>query len=190
MYAVSTPTTILLSASLTLALNLASAAESVGTLSRIEGFALVSQGAQYVPAREGMALKEGDRLMVMDGGNAIVSFADGCQYTLTDDEVLTVGATSTCASDTVPSHKIAPYSAVPQNPSTTADSIRFARAQLGGETLQGIPDWAYPAGFLATLGITVAALPTGSGSSSGFVLPSGGSGSSSGGDFELGTPSP
>jgi len=179
MHAVTTPATSLLAASLTLALNVATAAESVGTLSRIEGFAVVSQGAQYVAAREGMALKEGDRLMVLDGGNAIVSFTDGCRYTLADDEVLTIGAASTCASDTVDPYKVAPYTAVPRDTSMTPESIRFARAQLGGETLQAIPESTYAAGFLATLVVTGAVLPTG-----------GSDGSGGSGGFVLGTPSP
>ena len=142
---------VFLGVSLTLGLGVVSAAESVGTLSRVEGFAFVSQGAQYVPGREGMSLKEGDRVMVMDGGNAIISFADGCKYNLADNEVLSLGATSTCASGTDGSHKIAPYAAVPQEPTKTVDSVRFAQAQLGGGTS---PTWLAP----TLAGVSIAGL--------------------------------
>ena len=126
---------VFLGVSLTLGLGVVSAAESVGTLSRVEGFAFVSQGAQYVAGREGMSLKEGDRVMIMDGGSAVISFADGCTYSLADDEVLSLGATSTCASDTEGSYKVDPYVAAPQQaPSSTIDSVRFAQAQIGGGT--------------------------------------------------------
>ena len=144
---------VFLGVSLTLGLGMVSAAESTGTLSRVEGFAFVSQGAQYVAGREGMALKEGDRVMVMDGGNAIISFADGCKYNLADNEVLSLGATSTCASDTDDSYKIAPYAAVTQEPSKTVDSVRFAQAQIGGSTG---PTWVPWVAGLSIAGLVAA----------------------------------
>lgn len=78
---------------------LASAAEPVpsATISRVEGNAIASQEARYLPAREGMVLKEGDRLMVLEGGTAVISYADGCQYTLKEMGVLVVQKMSTCA---------------------------------------------------------------------------------------------
>ena len=132
MHSLSKTSKVILGVSLTLGLGAVSAAEPVGTLSRVEGFAFVSQGAQYVAGREGMSLKEGDRVMVMDGGNAIISFADGCKYSLADNEVLSLGGTSTCASDSDGSYKIDPYVAAPQTPAKTVDSVRFAQAQVGG----------------------------------------------------------
>ncbi|HPB76985.1 MAG TPA: hypothetical protein PLY96_17260, partial [Chromatiaceae bacterium] len=67
-------------------MSLATAAESVpaAKISRVDGNAIASQDARYLPAREGMALKEGDRLMVLENSTAIVTFTDGCQYTLKD----------------------------------------------------------------------------------------------------------
>mgnify|MGYP003574424974 CR=1 FL=1 len=142
---------ILGGACLTLALGVVSAAEPVGTLSRIEGIAFVSQGAQYVAGREGMALKEGDRVMVMDGGNATISFGDGCNYSLGDNEVLSLGATSACASEAEGSYKVEPYAAAPQGPTNTADSVRYAQAQVGGGTT---PDWLVP----TLAGVSIAGL--------------------------------
>ncbi len=90
----------------------ATAAEPIGSFARIDGVAVVSKGAQYVKAFEGMPLSEGDRLMVMEGGKAVLGFADGCQHKLQDNELLTIGALSPCASNTAGAYKIEDYSAV------------------------------------------------------------------------------
>ena len=84
------------------------AAQPVASFARIEGVAVVSKGSQYIKAQEGTALMEGDRLMVMEGGKAIISFKDGCQHELTDNEILTIGGKSTCASEGAGSYKIQP----------------------------------------------------------------------------------
>ena len=155
----------LVGACLTAALATASAADSVGTLSRVEGVAGVSQGAQYVKGTEGMKLKEGDRLMVMDGGNAVVTFADGCQYALSDNELLTVGPVSTCASDAAGSYKVDPYSAVSQNPAVAGESFTPAAIEPSTNPADGtysgvVPSWVPPAGIIGTLVILGATLDT------------------------------
>ena len=124
--AVKTLGTCAIGASLTVSFGLANAADEVGTLSRIDGTAVVSQGAQYVEGREGMNLKEGDRLIVMEGGSAIIKFTDGCQYNLSDNELLTLGPTSTCASGEAGAYKIDPYTAVSQDPSAAAAGYQVA----------------------------------------------------------------
>ncbi len=84
----------------------------VATLVRIDGAAIASQDAKYVPAREGMTLKEGDRLMVLEGGSAILAFADGCQYELGEMAMLAVQGISTCAAKGVGVYKVDPKSGV------------------------------------------------------------------------------
>ena len=111
---------------LTAALSVASAAEPAATLSRIDGVAVVSQGAEYNKGHEGMKLSEGDRLLVLDGGKAVISFADGCQYTLADTEVLTLGASSTCASNAAGVYKIDPYSTVATDATVAGQSFNLA----------------------------------------------------------------
>jgi hypothetical protein len=71
----------------------------VAKLVRIDGAVVASQDAKYVPAREGMTLKEGDRLMVLEGGSAILAFADGCQYELGEMAMVAVQGISTCAAN-------------------------------------------------------------------------------------------
>ena len=84
----------------------------VATLVRIDGAAVASQDAKYVPAREGMTLKEGDRLMVLEGGSAILAFTDGCQYELGQMAMLAVQGISTCAANGVGVYKVDPKSGV------------------------------------------------------------------------------
>lgn len=84
----------------------------VATLVRIDGAAVASQDAKYVPAREGMTLKEGDRLMVLEGGSAILAFTDGCQYELGQMAMLAVQGISTCAANGVGVYKVDPKSGI------------------------------------------------------------------------------
>ncbi len=105
----------------------------VATLVRIDGAAVASQDAKYVPAREGMTLKEGDRLMVLEGGSAILAFADGCQYELGEMAMLAVQGISTCAANGVGVYKVDPKSgiadgAVPQ-PQLAAIGNKKARGK-------------------------------------------------------------
>jgi hypothetical protein len=121
--------TAIAAATLALGFGVASAAEPVGAFARINGVAMVSQGARYVKAHEGMPLYDGDRLLVMDGGSAIIKFADGCRYTVHDNEILTIGATSTCASGAVGSDKVQAYNAIAYNPDA---SQMVEKAAMGG----------------------------------------------------------
>ena len=93
-------------------LALAADQASIATVARVDGTAVVSQDARYVPARQGMILNEGDRLMVLEGGSAILTFADGCQYELGSMAMLTVSGVSTCAADGAGVYKVDPESAV------------------------------------------------------------------------------
>lgn len=103
------------------------AAEPLGSFVRIDGVAVVSKGAQYVKAFEGMPLSEGDRLMVMEGGKAVLKFADGCQHKLQDNELLTIAALSPCASNTAGTYKVDSYSAV-----SGSESAALQQAQTFG----------------------------------------------------------
>ena len=74
------------------------AVASDAVLSSVTGTALVNQGDAFVTAQAQSELNVGDRLMVLEGGEAVVTYADGCDYTLTDNQVLTIGETSSCTS--------------------------------------------------------------------------------------------
>ena len=73
------------------------AADSVATLSAQQGTVLVNQGDEFVTATESQALLAGDRVMVMEGGSAEITFADGCVLPLTSGSLVDVPEISTCA---------------------------------------------------------------------------------------------
>jgi hypothetical protein len=84
----------------------------IATLVRVDGTVIASQDARYIPAREGLSLKEGDRLMVLADGKAIVRFLDGCEYSLADQAVLVVQHVSTCATNGSGVYRVDPRSGV------------------------------------------------------------------------------
>ena len=71
--------------------------DSVATLSAQEGTVLVNQGEEFITAAEGQALQAGDRVMLMEGASATLTFADGCTLPLASGSLLEVPAVSTCA---------------------------------------------------------------------------------------------
>ncbi len=101
----------------------AQAADIVASLVQINGTALVDQGEQYTTAKEGMSLRTGDRVMVMEGGSAILKFADGCSYPVGDNRILTVGAADSCTSGALAQDSVGPYYAAAAAPAATAGAI-------------------------------------------------------------------
>jgi len=112
-------------------------------LDRIEGSALVNQGEQYVSAREGMSVKTGDRLMVMSGGSVVISYSDGCRYTLGENRILTIGTSSACSGE--------------QNNQRVGPSY----AAIGGAAAT-TPVWVVPTSIVGTIAVSGVALDTGS----------------------------
>ncbi|MCX7034406.1 MAG: hypothetical protein NT046_10610 [Arenimonas sp.] len=89
-------TRTLIAASLLLS-TAAFAADGTATLVNQQGTVLVNQGEEFVTATQAQALKAGDRVMVMEGGTAQISFADGCVLPLASGSMAVVPETSTCA---------------------------------------------------------------------------------------------
>ncbi|MEA3275989.1 MAG: hypothetical protein U9Q81_11995 [Pseudomonadota bacterium] len=166
---------VIVGAGLTTMLSIASAAEPIANLARIDGVAVVSQGAQYVKGREGMNLKEGDRLMALEGGNAVIEFKDGCRYTLADNELLTIGTKSTCATDAVGSYKVDPYGGVSQTPTAAAENFRYAalEAPAGGTVAAAGLGWVplAAAGFVGLAGVATNSETKGSSGNTGITQP-------------------
>lgn len=71
--------------------------ESDAELVEIEGSVLVNQGEQFVPASEGIRLKEGDRVMAMSESGALIKYDDGCDVRVEPDTVVTLDEGSPCA---------------------------------------------------------------------------------------------
>ncbi|HQC73752.1 MAG TPA: hypothetical protein PLE42_13650, partial [Candidatus Competibacteraceae bacterium] len=55
----------------------AGAAESAALLQQLQGKVFVSQGSAMVPAREGMAVAAGSRVVSLEGSQVNVTYADG-----------------------------------------------------------------------------------------------------------------
>ncbi len=100
-------TKTILAASLLLS-STAFAAEGAATLSNQQGTVLVNQGEEFVTATEAQALKAGDRVMVMEGGSAQVTFSDGCVLPLTAGSMFVVSDGSDCAGSLAAVQKIGP----------------------------------------------------------------------------------
>ena len=116
-------TPLLLAAGLAAGFGQAGANDSVATLTELNGIAMVSQGSTYVNATQGMTLRQGDRLMAMEGGSAVVTYADGCVKTLDDNQILTLGDASSCTTGDVAQAAVGPYVAAAGTPPATAGLI-------------------------------------------------------------------
>lgn len=81
------------------------------TLSATNGSVLVNQGKQFITAQPGQILVAGDRVMVMDGGKASLTYADGCVQALSSGSLATVENQSVCASGVNKIARISPVSA-------------------------------------------------------------------------------
>lgn len=75
----------------------AAVAEPAASLSAQQGTVLVNQGDQFITATEAQVLNAGDRVMVMEGGVAEITFLDGCVLPLASGSMIEVPALSTCA---------------------------------------------------------------------------------------------
>jgi hypothetical protein len=73
------------------------AADSAATLTAQQGTVLVNQGDEFITATEAQVLQAGDRVMVMEGGSAEITFTDGCVLPLVSGSLVDVPEISTCA---------------------------------------------------------------------------------------------
>ena len=87
------------------------AANSVATLNVTNGSVLVNQGKQFITAQPSQVLAAGDRVMVMEGGNAVVKYADGCIQTLSSGSLAVIAQQSVCVLGVNTVAKISPVSA-------------------------------------------------------------------------------
>ena len=84
------------------------AADGSATLSNQQGTVLVNQGEQFITATQAQALKAGDRVMVMEGGSAELTFSDGCVLPLASGSMAVVSEFSTCAGSVADVQQIGP----------------------------------------------------------------------------------
>lgn len=112
------------------------AGDPVGSLSTQEGTVLVNQGEEFVTASEAQALNPGDRVMVMEGGSAAVTFADGCVMPLEAGSMVVVPAQSTCAGGVASTQQVgASYAQAVGDDDTETDGEKLFKATVIGGTL-------------------------------------------------------
>ena len=71
-------------------------AEVNPTLAEMSGSVMVNSGSSYEPARPGMQLESGYRLMAMAGGSATVNYGGECSLTLKENQIIRVGDAASC----------------------------------------------------------------------------------------------
>ena len=72
------------------------AADPVAVLRQPQGRVFVSQGKVMAPAREGMALQAGNRVITVAGGRAEIAYPDGCVVALPENSLLAIKGTDQC----------------------------------------------------------------------------------------------
>jgi hypothetical protein len=87
--------------------------DSAAQLKRIDGSVLVNKGQNYRTAMEGMPLQVGDRVMIMDGSTAIITYWDGCVAEFKQNQIITIEEVSTCEGGSAASISKSPMYAEP-----------------------------------------------------------------------------
>ena len=73
-------------------------AENAGTqLTSLQLPVMINQTGTYVEAQTNMTVYPGDRLMAMGGGSATVVYANGCEQSVSDNEIAEVGTPDSCS---------------------------------------------------------------------------------------------
>jgi hypothetical protein len=65
-------------------------------IASVAGSALVSTQNEVLPALAGMELEPLNRLFVLENGQAVVTFSDGCEKELAENEMLTISERGGC----------------------------------------------------------------------------------------------
>ena len=86
----------------------AEAPKSNSALTEAKGKVLVNTGKAFAPAALDMRLKEGDRVMVQEDSEAIITFDDGCKLEVDENKLVTVPDRSSCAGAVVMQQGINP----------------------------------------------------------------------------------
>lgn len=128
-----------------LSASIAYAGDATVTLSSQNGTVLVNSGKQFVSAHAGQTLAPGDRILVMKGGKATLTYSDGCVSTVNSGSMVDVSAH--CAQNAAQTRKIGPMYA--QAVGDTSDHRNCERPDGTGVDCGPPPLWPAWAGFVA-----------------------------------------
>lgn len=62
----------------------------------LHGKVLINHGKGFVAALDGAVLSPGDQIMVSNKSDAVVAFGNGCQVTIAEPKLMTLGKTAPC----------------------------------------------------------------------------------------------
>ena len=116
-------------------------ANPVALLYKVQGKVMVNQGGKFVPAKVGMPLNVGDRIIAMDGASASLQYGNACTIQVAPDSSLTV--TPLCTQKT-----------------TLADRQQGTDGGMGGSSTNYTP---YILGGIATVALIAVASGGGNG---------------------------
>ena len=75
-----------------------SASDTVAKAHPLKGRVLVNEDEVFLPARDGHVLQAGDRVLVLSGALARLSYSDGCQLQLAGPRMVRIESAASCAS--------------------------------------------------------------------------------------------
>ena len=81
---------VLLATALALGMVGVAQANPVAIVYKMHGKVMVNQGQKFIPAKAGMPLSVGDRILVMADSNASIEYGNGCTLSLVPNSSLTV----------------------------------------------------------------------------------------------------
>lgn len=87
------------------------AASPTAVVTSTDGSVLVNHGKQFVSVEPKHILAVGDRVMVMEGGNAVLTYSDGCVQPLASGSLALISAQSACNAENANVTRIRPVSA-------------------------------------------------------------------------------
>lgn len=143
---------VLLAASTALLAGASVASDPVAVLGDIQGIVLANQGEQFVSAEPGLALKAGDRVLVMVGGETSLTFIDGCALPLAGGSLTTVPEASVCAGAVVQTERVGPM---------FAQAVGAPNTQAAGASSKNTGGWASQQPRILWYGLGAVALGVG-----------------------------
>ena len=81
---------VLLATALALGMVGVAQANPVAIVYKMHGKVMVNQGQKFIPAKAGMPLSVGDRILVMAGSDASIEYGNGCTLSMVPNSSLTV----------------------------------------------------------------------------------------------------
>ena len=114
----------------------------------ISGSVMVNRGESFVPASNGVQIGQGHQVMAMEGGSAIIRFADNCDLKVEPGTVVTLADRSPCAG-WIPMVEAVGPSNVALGGGAAAGGAGGAGGGLSGASIAGIAGGAVALGLAA-----------------------------------------